>query len=57
MTMTIAVNDLMDNVFAYPLYRFQELVGDLCDEYGTEAVAEDIRKRFPKIWEWMGGRV
>lgn len=57
MKMKNAVDDLMDNVFAYPLYQFQELVGDLCDDYGTEAVAEDIRKRYPKIWKWMGGKV
>lgn len=57
MKMKTAVDNLMDNVFAYPLYQFQELVGDLCDDYGTEAVAEDIRKRYPKIWKWMGGKV
>lgn len=51
-----AVADLMDNVFAYPLYQFEELVGDLCDKYGTEAVSEEIRTDYPKIWAWMGGR-
>lgn len=54
MKMKTAVDDLMDNVFAYPLYQFQELVGDLCDDYGTEAVAEDIRKRYPQNLEVDG---
>ena len=51
-----AVKNLMNNVFAYPLHEFEHEVGNLCTEYGTEAVSQEIRNHYPKIWAWMGGR-